>query len=176
LKRSGVPGDVLSALPLRQGESALAAAADAEGRWYVGTARALLLPDADGWRRLPWERVERAHWDRDSEHLVVVETAAFGAPEPTHRLTLSSPERLLQLIRERVTASVVVRFFEPVEGKRGIAVSGRRSPHTDEAIVWSVVVDRGLDERSVQVREAATRALAAAQAEVGLPPQSDTAL
>jgi hypothetical protein len=42
--------------------------------------------------------------------------------------------------------------------------------------VWSVVVDRGLDERSAQVREAAARALAAAQAEVGLPPQSDTAL
>lgn len=155
-------------MPLEAGESVLAAAADREHRWYAGTALALLVPAQDGWRRLPWESVERATWDRDSEHLVVVETADFGRPQPTYRAGLVEPERLLQLVRERVTASVVISFFEPVEGKRGITVSGRRSPHSDDELVWSVLVDPGLDEQSEQVKRAAERALSAAQSELGL--------
>jgi len=166
--RPSMPADTARRLPLQDGESVLAASPDREDRWYVGTARALLVPEDDGWRRVPWETVERATWDRDSEHLLVVETADFGQPQPAHRAALPDPERLLQLIRERVTASVVVKLFEPVEGRRGITVSGRRSPHSDEELVWSVLVDPGLDERSPQVRSAAERALAAARSELGM--------
>lgn len=155
-------------LPLRRGESALASSRDADGRWYVGTALALLVPEGEGWRRLPWETIARAAWDRDSERLVVVETAEFGEPEPTHRASLEEPERMLQLIRERITASVVVQVFEPVDGKRGITVSGRRSPHTDDDLLWSVQVDPGLDETSAAVREATERAVATAQSEIGM--------
>lgn len=163
-----MPKETARRLPLEPGESPLAASADREDRWYVGTARALLVPEHDGWRRVPWERVERASWDRESEQLIVIETADFGRPQPTYRAALPDPERLLQLIRERVTASVVIKAFEPVEGKRGITVSGRRSPHSDDELVWSVLVDPGLDERSPRVRAAAERALAAAQSELGL--------
>lgn len=166
--RAGLPRDVARRLPLERGESVLAAACDREQRWYVGTALALLVPEGEGWRRLSWESIERAAWDRESERLVVVETADFGRPEPTYRATLPDPERLLTLVRERITASVVVKFFEPVEGKRGITVSGRRSPHSDAELVWSVLVDPGLDEHAAPVREAARRALAAAQDEIGL--------
>ncbi|HEX2177866.1 MAG TPA: hypothetical protein VHG70_18335 [Nocardioidaceae bacterium] len=166
--RASVPTEVARSLPLQHGESVLAAAADREERWYVGTGRALLLPEHDGWRRLPWETIERATWDRDSEQLVVVETADFGRPEPTYRATLPDPDRLLRLVRERVTASIVIQFFEPVEGKRGITVSGRRSPHSDDEPTWSVLVDPGLDERSEPVRAAAEKALAAAQSEIGM--------
>ena len=163
-----MPKEAARLLPLEQGESALATSADREGRWYVGTARALLVPEGGGWRRVPWETVERATWDRDSEQLIVIETADFGRPQPAHRAALPDPERLLQLIRERVTASVVIKVFEPVEGKRGVTVSGRRSPHSDDEPMWSVLVDPGLDERSPQVRAAAERALAAAQSELGM--------
>jgi hypothetical protein len=166
--RAGVPADVVRRLPLEPGESVLAGAADPEKRWYVGTARALLVPERDGWRRLPWETVERATWDRESGRLLVVETADFGQPEPMHRAELADAERLLELVRERITASVVVRVFEPVEGKRGITVSARRSPHTDDELTWSVQVDPGLDERSPAVGAATRRALEAAQSEVGL--------
>ncbi len=165
--RGGVPAEVRRNLPLRPGESVLAAAGDRDGRWYVGTARALLVPEHDGWRRLPWETVERAMWDRDSDVLIVVETADFGRPEPTYRAALQEPERLLELIRERVTASIVLKVFEPVEGKRGVTVSGRRSPHSDDELTWSVLVDPGLDETSEPVRAAANRALLAAESELG---------
>jgi hypothetical protein len=163
-----VPDEVTRSLPLRPGESALAGARDTSGRWYVGTGLALLVPDRDGWARLPWEHVERATWDRESERLVVVETADFGQPEPTHSAALPHPERLLELVRERVTASIVVKNFEPVDGRRGITVTGRRSPHSDAEIVWSVLVDPGLDADAAPVRAAADRALAAAQSEIGM--------
>ena len=166
--RSSLPKETARRLPLEPGESPLAASADREGRWYVGTARALLVPDQDGWRRVPWETVERATWDRENAHLIVIETADFGQPQPSYRAALPDPERLLELIRERVTASIVIKFFEPVEGKRGITVSGRRSPHSDDEVVWSVLVDPGLDERSPEVRAASERALAAARSELGL--------
>jgi hypothetical protein len=161
-----MPGEVRRRLPLQPGESVLAAARDREGRWYAGTARALLVPEQDGWRRLPWESLERATWDRDSDQLIVVETADFGQPEPTYQAALTEPKRLLELIRERVTASIVVKVFEPVRGKRGVTVSGRRSPHTDEELTWSVLIDPGLDEKSEPVRAAARRALDAARSEV----------
>lgn len=155
-------------LPLERGESVLAASPDRDGRWFVGTGRALLVPEGDSWRRVPWETVERATWDRDGERLIVVETADFGRPQPMYRAALPDPERLLQLVRERVTASIVIKVFEPVDGKRGITVSGRRSPHSDDDLVWSVLVDPGLDERSPEVRAASQRALDAAQAELGM--------
>jgi hypothetical protein len=166
--RDNLPAAVARALPLQPGERVLASAEDDTGRWYVGTALALLVPEHDGWRRLSWESIERATWDRDSERLVVVETAEFGRPEPTSRAALSSPERLLELIRERITASIVITMFEPVAGKRGVTVSGRRSPHSDDDIVWSVLVDPGLDADSEEVRAAAQRGLAAARSEIGL--------
>ncbi|HWL98418.1 MAG TPA: hypothetical protein VNP20_13805 [Nocardioidaceae bacterium] len=166
--RGNLPADVVRSLPLLPGEQVLASAEDDAGRWYAGTALALLVPEHDGWRRLPWESIERATWDRDSERLVVVETAEFGQPEPTYRAALSSPERLLELTRERITASIVVTMFEPVAGKRGVTVSGRRSPHSDDDLAWSVLVDRGLDEGSAEVRAAAERGLAAARSEIGL--------
>jgi hypothetical protein len=166
--RGNLPAEVERALNLPPGESVLASAPDGDARWYVGTAQALLVPEHDGWRRLPWETIERASWDRDSAQLVVVESADFGLPQPTYRASLRDEERLLELIRERITASVVVTFFEPVEGKRGVTVSGRRSPHSDDELIWSVLVDPALDESSAQVRAAAERGLAAAQSEIGL--------
>jgi len=167
-RRTSVPPDVLGDLPLLPGERALAWAQDGQRQWYVGTDRALLLPEDGSWRRIGWERVERAEWDRDSGALVVVETAEFGTLEPTHRLRMNDPNRLLELVRERVTASVVVRRFVAVEGRRGITVVGRRVPHSDGALGWSFVVDSGLDESSPAVQAAAERALAQARAEIGV--------
>jgi hypothetical protein len=161
-----MPADMRRRLPLQPGESVLAAARDRDGRWYAGTARALLVPDHDDWRRLPWENLERATWDRDNDQLIVVETADFGEPEPTYRAALTEPQRLLELIRERVTASIVVKVFEPVQGKRGVTVSGRRSPHSDDQLAWSVLIDPGLDETSEPVRAAARRAFDAARSEL----------
>ncbi|MPZ59751.1 MAG: hypothetical protein GEU93_00355 [Propionibacteriales bacterium] len=166
-RRRTLPADVASSLPLEPGESVRAAAVDTEGRWYAGTTRALLIPADGAYRRLPWEGIERAEWDGDLERLVVVETADLGEVQPVHRLGLQDPTRFLQFVRERVTASVVVRYFQPVEGGRGITVVARRPPHTDTELSWSFVIDPGLDADSPAVRDAAERGLAEARSQVG---------
>lgn len=154
-------------LKLEPGERPLAWASDGESHWYVGTHRALHICAESDCVRLPWETVERAEWDRDAEHLEVVELADFGTHKPTHRAALQTPERLLQLVRERITASVVMTHFVPVQGKRGITVVARRAPHSSGPLLWSVVVDRHLDETSSLVTAAAEQGLADAQVEVG---------
>lgn len=154
-------------LALEAGERPLAWASDGEGQWYVGSRRALHVCAEGDCRRLPWETVERAEWDREAEHLEVVELADFGTPKPTHRAALQEPERLLQLVRERITASVVMTHFVAVQGKRGITVVARRAPHSNGPLLWSVVVDRRLDETSALVIAAAEQGLEQARAEIG---------
>jgi len=80
-------------MSLARGERCLAAATDSEGRWLVGTARALHLGSARGWLVLPWERIDRAGWDREEEQLKVFEVAEFGEVQPRHLRRISEPGR-----------------------------------------------------------------------------------
>jgi hypothetical protein len=168
-KRSshGVPTEVGDRLLLRPRERVLAGAADTDGRWTVGTDRALHVPAADGWRVLAWEEIDRASWDPDAERLVVVEVADFGQPQPRHELAVREPLRLLDLVRERVTASVLLTRHVPVAGSRGLKVVARRSPTRQGEIVWSTWLDEGLDPADPEVRRAVEEGLAAARAELG---------
>jgi hypothetical protein len=161
-----LPAEVSASLNLERGEKVLAAAADSAGDWVIGTARALHLGQGDGWTALPWECVERAGWDRDAEQLEVFEVADFGETQPRHVRTISDPGRLLELVHERVTASVVVTRHQPVAGSKGLRIVGRRAPGTDEPIIWSALLDDSLDPREPRVVEALERGLASARAEV----------
>src|SRR3954470_7828344 len=106
-RRFRLPPDVRGQLDLERGERPLAWATDRAGLWYVGTDRALHLANGDGFRRIGWERVERADWHRDESRLAVVEVADWGAPEPRTEVAVDDPGLLLDLLQERVTKSVV---------------------------------------------------------------------
>jgi len=122
----------VSALRLLPRERVLAWATDALGQWYVGTDLAIHLPvGGGGYRRLGWEDVQRADWDRDSERLSIVEVADWGEPEPTSDFEVAEPGRLLELLRERVTNTVVCTVYARVRGSAGLSVVGRRSPSRD---------------------------------------------
>jgi hypothetical protein len=147
-------------LEVAPGETTLASAMTADGRPVCGTRDALYLPF-----RIPWEHVETADWDSESSTLRVLETDA----EP-FALVLEDdePRRLLQLIRERVTASVVLQRHVPVAGKRGLRVVARRAPGHRGDLIWHLRYDAGVDPESPQVRRLAAEALAAARGDVGL--------
>lgn len=152
------------ALEVAPGERLLAWASPPDGpdgTAVGGTRDALYLP-----HRLPWEEVATAEWDADEEVLRVVEVGTFGQPQPVHRLRLAEPGRLLQLVRERVTASIVVQRHVPVSTRREVRVLGRRSPRGGE-IAWFVEYDAGLDPADPTVREVVEQALATARADVG---------
>ena len=98
----------MDSLDLHRGERPLAWATGTTGEWYVGSNLALHLPDAaGGHRRLGWEQVERADWQRDTDRLAIVEVAGAGQPERTTVVHIDEPGQLLELLRERVTKSVV---------------------------------------------------------------------
>ena len=159
----------MAQLALSRGERVLAALRDEDAAWHVGTDQALHLGRAEGgFRRLPWERIDRATWDRDSERLVVVEVADFGQEQSTWRVSVGEPARLLGLIRERVTASVLLSRHMAVPGSKGLKVVARRSPGGSGPIEWSFWLSPGLSPSDDVVRAAVERGLLEARAELAL--------
>lgn len=151
-------------LNVGRGEKLLAWAESDQGV-VGGTRDALYLP-ADGGTRVPWEQVEAADWDLDAGVLRVTEVGEWGVPRPEHLLTLTEPALLLQLVRERVTASVVLQRHVAIAGKRGVRVIARRAPHGDRPVAWFFEYDQGVDPEDPAVREASDAALAQARSEV----------
>lgn len=170
LFRRTVPAEVAAQVSGR----ALAAAEASDGTWLVGTRAELVLiaPAAGGpgpvETRIPWEQVEDADWDRDASRLRVREVGDFGKPRATYAFTMpdSEPQALLQLVRERVSASVVLQRGRIVEGKRGLKVIGRRSP-AGGPIRWMFEYDDGLDPDDPAVAQVADALLRGARDDVG---------
>ena len=163
--------------PIRveRGERLLADAVAAEGH-LGGTRDALYLLRSRGSGalgleetiRIPWEEVQAIDWDQDSSTLRVSEVGSWGEVRPDHHFTIEAPGLLLELVRERVTASVVLQRHVPIEGRRGLRVIARRSPTGDRGVRWLYEYDAGIDPGDPVVRLAAENALADARSEVGL--------
>lgn len=161
--------------PIRveRGERLLAHAPSADG--HVGGTRDALYVvrrlgtalAVDETVRIPWEEVQAADWDKDASTLRVTEVGSWGEQRPEHQFTLDDPGLLLQLVRERITASIVLQRHVPVDGRRGMRVIARRAPRGDRPVQWIYEYDEGVDPADPDVRRAAEEALAAAQAEVG---------
>ena len=164
LRRSSLPRDVAARVDGRP----LAFAEAADGTWIVGTRTHLVVLGAEVAEHVPWERLEDADWDRDDSRLRFREVGEFGRPRPSYSFTMpeAEPAALLQLIRERVTASVVLQRGQYLAGKRGLKVVGRRSP-AGGPISWMHEYDDGIDPDDPQVAAAAEALLRQARADVG---------
>jgi hypothetical protein len=167
-RSGGPPADVLTRARLPRGEKVLASAVAADGTWVLGTRRSLaVVPVGSEARLVPWEQVEDAAWEQDGTRLRLTEIGQYGEPRPSYDLVMDShPALLLQLVRERVTASVVLQRWVPVRGRSGLTVIGRRSP-AGGPVVWMHAYDRGLDPADPEVVVVADLALLQARAEVG---------
>jgi hypothetical protein len=157
LRRTRPPVEVAA------GEKVLAHARSGDGV-VAGTGAALYLP---GGPRIPWEQVEAADWDRETETLRVTEVGTWGHERPAYSYVLAEPALLLQLVRERVTASVVLQRHVAIHGRRGVRVIARRAPTGAREISWLFEYDEGIDPEDPFVEHAAQEALAAAREEVG---------
>lgn len=165
-----VPDSVLAGVSLEKHEQVLAGIPAQDGSWLLGTRDALLLvtTTTTTTTRIPWEQVERADWDRDEERIRIVEVGRFGLVRPEHSYRIEDPGVLLELLRERVTASVVLQRRVNVHGKRGLKVIARRPPRGQGEITWVYEFDEGVDPEDPAVVEAAERGLATATEELGL--------
>jgi len=149
-------------LEVAPGERLLAWTTAADGTVVGGTRDALYLPE-----RLPWEQVEAADWNSDAAILRVREVGSWGRPRTEHAFSIDDPGRLLQLVRERVTASVVLQRHVPVRGKRGVRVIARRAPGRHGDLTWVYEFDEGVDPEDPGVRRVAAEALVTAREELG---------
>ena len=157
-------------LAVAPGERVLAAATAQDGTVLAGTRDAFYVkgPDAEA-TRVPWEQVEAATWDADSDTFRLSEVGTWGLPRREHVAVLDEPGRLLELVRERVTASVVLQRHVPIDGRRGLRVIARRAPRGDRPVQWVYEYDEGVDPDDPRVATAAREALDAARRDVGLP-------
>ena len=163
-----VPRAVLDAGPLR-GERVLAAAQAVDGTWVLGTRERLcaVTPDT-GVIRLRWEDVQRADWDRDTATLRVEAVRDYGEPVAATTYRLEEPGSLVPLVRERVSASVVLQRRVAVAGKRGFTVVARRSPTGAGDLTWSFELDLGVDPDDPVIAAATELALGEAKESLGL--------
>jgi hypothetical protein len=162
-RRLELPPDARDALPLHRRERVLAAARLIDGTWVAATQDGLLLPG----RRLEWASVAHAEWADDGATLTVDELVTAGGDRGTWRLVLDEPGRLPEVVRERVTASIVASRHTSVRGRAGVRVVARRARGSDE-LVWQVVVDRELDPADPGVQAASVAAIADLSRELGL--------
>jgi len=165
-RRPSPPTDLVDVLDLRAGERILAWATGGSGEWYVGSNLALYLPAGAGTRRLGWEEIERADWQRDSDRLAIVEVEEWGAPEHTTVIHIDDPGHLLELLRERVTKSVACTVYARVRGSAGLSIVGRRSPSGQGPVTWSYVLSPGLDPADPTVVRTAQATLDRARREL----------
>lgn len=147
------------------GQRALAACRDTVGGWLVGT-RDELVQVAATVRRWPWQEVLRAEWDQEAEQLTVVPVGDFGRPVGAVTLQLVEAADLLGLVRERVSASIVLQQRVPVSGSRGFLVFARRAP-SGGSLSWAFELDEGVDPDDPGVRRRLDEALEQAQASLG---------
>ncbi|TYL51862.1 hypothetical protein FXB39_08665 [Nocardioides sp. BGMRC 2183] len=136
--------------------------AEGPGGAVGGTREALYLP-----HRLPWEQIAAARWDEEEGLLRVTEVAPWGVVPPSHEVPLDGAMRLLQLVRERVTATIVLQRQVPLSGRHGARIFARRPPHSTAPLAWFVEYDEGLDPADPAVREQVDAALAVARSDVG---------
>jgi hypothetical protein len=161
------PAEAVQRARLGRGEKVLAHAEAGDGSWLLGTRDAFLVVSATGATRIPWEQVETADWDRDTDRLRVAEVGEFGEPRPVHTFGIAQPGDLLQLIRERVTASVVLQRRVEIRDGAGLTILARRPSRGTGEITWAYELDPGLDPADPEVREAAAAGLRAARDELG---------
>jgi hypothetical protein len=159
--RSGIPQAVKTALRLSRGERVLAASRAADGSYVVATALALYRgwgrpssAENDHWR-LPYEDILRVVWDDEAELLRVWEPSL---PNGYTEVPLPDPGAIPETVRERVTSTLVVSHHIPLQGKRGVWLSARRSA-ADSEVRWTMLFDAGLDPTDPGLRTLAAAAL-----------------
>jgi hypothetical protein len=158
-RRPKFPDDVRQQLDLRDRERILAWADDGAGRLVVASERALHLQrQPPAYARITWDQIERASYDDG----VMTVTLTPDLSSSTLRVPVGVEPDLPVVIRDRVTASVVMDRFVALVGDRGVRIVGRQG---EQGVRWRADLDPKLAEDQHVVSEV-QRLLIEAQTEV----------
>jgi hypothetical protein len=171
-RRPGAPSaQVVATLQLAHGDRLLGAARSAS-RWLVVTRWHLAVidaPPAPGIPVLvakrPWHEVDAGAWSREASTL----TLTFVDGGRPVVLPLGDERALLQVLRERVQASVVAAEEVPVPGRRSVRAVIRQDLATG-ALLEQVVLGRGA-RPTADIEQAAAAAFDRLREQTGMPPR-----
>lgn len=160
-RKQPLDSEVRARLALRPKERIIAWVDDGAGRLIVASDSALHLqrvpPD---YARVGWDQIEHASYEAG----MLSVTLTPDLDSATLRVPVGEGRELPVVVRDRVTASIVVDRFVPLDGETGVRIVGRRAH--DGMITWRTDVDSRLSSRPGTL-EAAEQLLAEARAEVG---------
>jgi hypothetical protein len=148
------------------GERVLAWTYARGGSVVAASTLAAYLPDPDRTgepTRLPYEQVASASWDEP-----VLDVVTVGPRRRRFVLELDEPGRVPVIVRDRVTASILVSERVQLVGTLGARITARRAPAGDAEVTWNVVFDAGLDPADPALRAAADAAIESLRASTGL--------
>jgi len=135
-------------------------------QWVLATTFGLVEAGPDGpagWRR-PWHAVDAASWSREASTL----TVTWVDQSRPVQWALADQRLFLQVVRERVQASVVVVEQVPLAGRRVVRAAIRQDL-TTRGLLEQVVLGPGgpLDAAG---QAAVASAFVRLREEVGMPP------
>jgi len=135
--------------------------------YLVATPAALVLPEGEHESlRVPWDLVLRTVWEPDAVEITAQESA--GGRPVVHRVHIGGdPGVLPEVVREHVTASIVVQHHVELVGERGARFVARRIPGSTD-LRWAIVFDAGLDPGDPELRRAADESLTALRISLGI--------
>ena len=164
--RSGLTSELREALGLRSGERVLAVTHDPDGRAVVATDRDLMLqrrPPA--YERIGWDTIDKATYADGV--LRVTRVDGSGVSGGALRIPLPDPGSFPVVVRDRVTASIVVSQPVTLAEGQAMRVVARRRPDLD-VLAWGYVLDPGVDPTDPGVVRAAEAAVASVRLEAGI--------
>lgn len=146
--------------PLSDGERVLGWATTDDGATVVATSCGVWWPGDDGLRRLPWHEIQKATWSGDTLVLLLGEEVEPGVVRDGTRwsVRLAEPANVPEVVRARVTRSVVHSSHHPLPGGGGVRVVARRVSGED-GLTWLVRFDTETDRADPAARAAAAAAL-----------------
>lgn len=166
LSRQRVPERVRALVPAGERLRAWATGPprlDGEPTLVVATDCALYAPGYI--EAMDWDQVQRAAWEEPV--LEIVRGATDALTPSIARITLDAPGSIPEVVRERVSACIVVQRHVELVGDRGVRLVARRVRQSDE-IRWSAIFDAGLDPTDPNLRHQADQSLRDYRASLGI--------
>ena len=156
--------------PIGHAERVLTTDHDLAGSLVVATSAAVYFQDRGGagrtWSRLGWEDVDAVLWH--DRHQVLAFTGVQPGGIWRKDMALASRSVLVDVARERVAstllASTIVRLGDQARARMTV----RRQPGSGK-VVWLVVLNGAAGTSNPAIRARAEVAIAALQAETGIP-------
>jgi len=133
-------------------------------RWAVALRSHLGYGSGDDWTFVPWHEVDHGSWNGETATLEVDQRGEVtdGLVRPggrRHRIELTDPQRVPEVMADRVAATILFHRQLPVPDSAAVLTVTARRNLADQSLEWLAVPGRGVRTRDPEVRQFAAAAI-----------------